>query len=131
MLGIVTDSAPSNSLVAYDVWLNVRWRDAIHLKEKYLLRLHCGDRYAFVVHVKRTPPRGRMELFVVESDTGRLRAHRVVANLRPNLVPSQLKTVGNHLVLGGRDWTLIFPGATDVDPTPDSAPPVGTLTPPS
>ncbi|MEL7088945.1 MAG: PQQ-binding-like beta-propeller repeat protein, partial [Planctomycetota bacterium] len=113
LIGLLNESPVSNICVRLDPALNTRWRDAIAVGEKRFTRLDVGRNHAFVVQTNRRIDRGTLNLFVLELGTGRLVAHLVLRELLPNSVPSVVRVLDDHLLLGGRDWVLLIPGAAE------------------
>lgn len=111
LVGLLHEGAVTNICVQLDRQLNAKWRDAIQVADKRFVKFELGRDHAFVVQIDRRLERGRLDLFALELGTGRLVAHRPLTGLLPNPMPTELRVLRNHLLLGGRDWVLLIPGA--------------------
>ena len=111
LVALVHDNALSNSCVALDADLRVVWRDVIQVPQKRFLRLELGLDHAFVVQLDRQVERGRLNLFALENQTGRLVEQRALTELKPHPVPTDLRVLPDGIVLSGRDWTVLVPGS--------------------
>ncbi|MEM7624672.1 MAG: PQQ-binding-like beta-propeller repeat protein [Planctomycetota bacterium] len=115
LVGLFTEGAAANTCGKIGPELDFRWRDAIELPNKRFVRFTLDGGHVFVVHLDRLLERGRLNLFALELDTGRLVAQRSFTRLLPNPMPTELRVLDNHLLLGGREWVLLVPGAEPAD----------------
>ncbi len=89
--------------------LELQWRDAIYAEAKRLVAHGSAGAQIIVAALPESQPRGRLLLYGLERDTGRLVEQTLVSGLLPNPVPERIKPMRGHILLAGRDWVVLLP----------------------
>ena len=94
-----------------DQQLNLVWRDAIYAETKRLVQHAAVGAHVVIAALPESSPRGRLTLYVLEADGGRLVDQIQLSGLLPNPIPERIDRLRGRLLLQGRDWIVLLPSA--------------------
>lgn len=105
-----TNNVPDRCL-ALDADLNPRWQDAVVLEPKQFFSHALGPRHCFVSAKPEHNTKDQLLIFALERQTGRLAAEVVLEDLEPFPNPGAMRAMNGHLMVSGRGWVILVPGA--------------------